>query len=1314
MRCPQCQGENSSEANFCSVCGFRFSKEGPRFAHTQTIRLRSTELTPGQLFALRYEVIEELGRGGMGRVYRVLDKKIEEEVGLKLIHPEISSDQMMIARFRNELKIARKITHKNVCRMYDLGQDEDTYYITMEYVPGEDLKSLVRKTGSLPADRTISIGKQIADGLAEAHDLGVVHRDLKSQNIMIDKARNVRIMDFGIACAAQSREVPETHLIIGTPDYMSPEQAEGGDADPRSDLYSLGIILYEMTTGHVPFEGDTALDLIRKQKTEIPRPPTDFNPQLRDDLNRLILKCLEKDRSRRFQEARHIYLELDSIEKDIRLSSAPGQRPALPSFFEDYDGGAEAEPPVLVARESELERLHAYLNTARAGSGQVVFITGEAGQGKTALSSSFAASANLAHDDLIVVSGKCNAQTGIGDPYLPFREVLSMLTGDIEAKWRAKAVSRDHAIRLWNFLPVSVRALLDNGPGLIDTFVEGRAIVARALSYSSGNEEWLTGLRKLVDIRESGRAVSSLQQSDFFEQYTRVLRLLAVRKPLLIILDDLQWADTGSVQLLFHLGRQLQGQRILIVGCYRPAEVALGRHQERHPLESVVQEFRRIFGSTAIDLGREEDRQFLEAIIDTESNKLGPAFRDFLFQQTKGHPLFTVELLRAMQDQGAIVRDSEGNWVEGTALDWKKLPVRMEAVIAERILRLPDSLREILAWASIEGEEFTAEVIAGVQGKDDLEVVRLLSNELDKRHQLVKAQGILEVNGRRLSKYRFHHILFQRYLYSTMDEVELAFRHEKVGRAIEILYGTEAKTLSIQLARHFKIARSPVKQIQYLEKAGEQALRHYAYREAIDFLSEVETLVKEALAEPSSFRRARRELWQGEACLGIGRLQESCDHLEGAISILDRAVPNKSWKMILGILRQVLRQVHHRLRPAHAVGRSKARATVLLTAARAYGYYAEMHYYMRKKFPAIYASLRALNLAESAGPSVELANNYGNMCVAAAVIPLHGLARIYARKAREVAQMVDPDSTLGYSMIISSIYSLGICQWETAEDMALQALRIFQRIGDWRRWEIAISCQARASFFQGDFRRSAREYSQLYEKALRRGDRQNQLLGLQGQAMTQLRRGHVQKVFQLLDAMDYETLSDEYAIEKLWACAILARTRLLQSQRELALKAAERAMSLFASSDPRIASAVAYMLATEVVLELYETSGLGNTPEQKTLMNMARLCCRNLARFARVFPVCQPSVNLWEGFYVWHEGKTGRARRLWQKSLRSAMKLKMPLDCGLAHYEIGRHASGAEFAEHLSAACKTFSELGASYQFARAEAALKSQAEARA
>lgn len=325
MKCPECQHENPAGIFYCGNCGIRLlSPEEIEHAKTLTLQAPILELPRGDMFAQRYEVIEELEKGSLGRVYRVLDTKTGQELVLKLIEPEIS-DSRTLELIGSELSTASKISHKNVNRMLRISEESGTHYITMEYVHGETLKAMMRMTRQFSVGTAVSIAKQICEGLSEAHKQGMVHRDLKPQNIMIDKQGVVRIMDFGIARSPEAKGTTRPGVMNGTPEYASPEQIQFRKLDPRSDIYSLGIILFEMLTGRVPFEGDTPVSIALKHKSENPPDPASFNPRIPVDLNRIIKKCLEKDRQKRYGSAPELLADLDAWEKGL-----PAGERALP------------------------------------------------------------------------------------------------------------------------------------------------------------------------------------------------------------------------------------------------------------------------------------------------------------------------------------------------------------------------------------------------------------------------------------------------------------------------------------------------------------------------------------------------------------------------------------------------------------------------------------------------------------------------------------------------------------------------------------------------------------------------------------------------------------------------------------------------------------------------------------------------------------------------------------------------------------------------------------------------------------------------
>ena len=321
MKCPECHHDNPDHARFCSKCGAKFphmEESTTNEAVAPTLLAPSTSQTNiGAVIAGRYEILQELGTGGMGKVYRVKDRQIDEEVALKVLKPEIAADGNKIERFLNELKLARKISHGNICRMYHLAIEEGIPYITMEYVAGEELASLIKRKGQVSVQEAVSITAQVCDGLAEAHRIGIVHRDLKPQNIMIDEQGKAIIMDFGIAHSVETSGATQEGMIIGTPDYMPPEQVSGKNVDGRSDIYSLGVILFELLTGTIPFSGDSPLSIALKHKTQEPPDPRDFNPDIPEAIAAMILKCMKKDQAKRYQTAGELLAELREIERSI-------------------------------------------------------------------------------------------------------------------------------------------------------------------------------------------------------------------------------------------------------------------------------------------------------------------------------------------------------------------------------------------------------------------------------------------------------------------------------------------------------------------------------------------------------------------------------------------------------------------------------------------------------------------------------------------------------------------------------------------------------------------------------------------------------------------------------------------------------------------------------------------------------------------------------------------------------------------------------------------------------------------------------------
>ncbi len=328
----------------------------------------------------------------------------------------------------------------------------------------------------------------------------------------------------------------------------------------------------------------------------------------------------------------------------------------------------------------------------------------------------------------MAIGGACTALGGLGDPYLPFRQAFAALTGDLTGRLASGAVSRSQAVRLWEALPETLRVLVERGPALPGLILPSAPLLVCAQEALAADDPILGRLRQII-ARAADTAVE-LQAGQFFSQVTDFLAALSASGPMALVIDDLQWADAGTISLLFHLSRNLTNSAILLVGAYRPEEIAVD--DSRQPHGKVLAEIRRSFGDAWLGLDAtspDEGRAFVDAYLDAGPNTLGPAFRASLYAHTGGHALFTAEIIHSLRSRSLLVQDTDRGWVQAKEIDWAQLPARVEGVIEERLGRLPADLCALLQAASVEGEEFTAQVIARAVGGDERTVMRQLGRE---------------------------------------------------------------------------------------------------------------------------------------------------------------------------------------------------------------------------------------------------------------------------------------------------------------------------------------------------------------------------------------------------------------------------------------------------------------------------------------------------------------------------------------------------------------------------------------------------------
>ena len=402
---------------------------------------------------------------------------------------------------------------------------------------------------------------------------------------------------------------------------MSPEQLSDKTVDDRSDQFSFGTILYEMLAGKRPFDKPSAVQtvvaIMEAEPDPLPR-----HRRVPDALTAVVMRLLAKSPRDRFPSTREVAERLKAARSEP-LTTSTGRVPfrsqetELPEFLNaPSDEGESRSAPFFVGRDSAYAWLSERLQKALTGAGQLVFVTGEPGSGKTSLFNEFIRRAQEEHDEFVTAVGYCNAQTGAGDPYLPFREIAHLLTGDVEARREARAMGRGEALRLWHLLPHALATLLKVGPDLVETFVGASGLLERAEQYGCRTAD-REQLQELAAQKATQEVATGVQQSLLLEQCAKFLQGLSRRRPLLLVFEDLHWADAGTIALLCHLCQQLDGFPVMIAGSYRPEH--LNREgDDRHPLEAARHELRRKYGEFELRIGEARGREFVHALIDAQ------------------------------------------------------------------------------------------------------------------------------------------------------------------------------------------------------------------------------------------------------------------------------------------------------------------------------------------------------------------------------------------------------------------------------------------------------------------------------------------------------------------------------------------------------------------------------------------------------------------------------------------------------------------------------------------------------------------------
>jgi predicted ATPase len=753
-----------------------------------------------------YQILSPLGKGGMGVVYKARQLSLDRPVALKVLPLECAQDPVWLARFRGEALTASSLNHPNICTIYDTRERAGRPFLSMELIEGRTLATVAAQ--HLGVEEVCRLVAQAARALAAAHAAGVVHRDIKPANLMVRDDGIVKVLDFGLArrlrtatdqSAARGNTDPGT--LVGTVLYMSPEQARAEPVGPASDIFSLGLVLYELATGQHPFLPDSEEGVLNAIMTQAPLPPARLNPQIPAPLDALIQHMLSKD-----ARLRPAAVEVAEALAELSDTSTCLPRGALTG---------PARCPT-VGRRQELAELHAGFESAAAGRGMMLCVTGEPGLGKTTLVETFLH--DLAADGRTwrLARGHCSERLAGAEAYLPFLEALdSLLQGD-------------------------------GGPAA--------AQVMKLLAPS-----WYMQLVPLA-TDETAAARSPLEARDASQERRKrefglFVQELSRRHPLVIFLDDVHWADPSSIDLLAYLGSKCAALRVLLILTYRPSDL----RRCQHPFKPVKLELQGRGVCREIEL-RFLTRDDLESYVDQAfaGHQFPAEFPAVLHGRTEGNPLFMVDLLRYLRERGVIVQD-HGRWALVRAMPdlQRELPESVRGIIQRKTDQLCEADRQLLMAASVQGRDFDSAVVAHILERDPADVEERLQ-VLDRVYALVRlVREQVSPNGTLTLRYSFVHVLYQNALYAMLLPTRKATWSGVAARALQKHYGETCPTVAAQLALLFEAARQPAKAIEYFLLAARNAVEVFAHREAVG-------LARRGLAllatQPDTPARSQQEL----------------------------------------------------------------------------------------------------------------------------------------------------------------------------------------------------------------------------------------------------------------------------------------------------------------------------------------------------------------------------------------------------------------------------------------------------------------------
>ncbi len=826
----------------------------------------------------RYRLDAELGHGGMGTVYRVYDTLLDRPVAVKVVSNTALGTEGR-ARLLREARAAAKLNHPNIMTIYDAGEENNLPFIVIELIAGQSLREAARPS----VEQTVEIAKQICAALKHAHDSGIIHRDLKPDNVMVvqtssprpplseapfrapesgqinsgeggaatppllksslrfqeshgDAARRgpggevrVKLMDFGLAFSFGASRLTREDALVGTAAYLAPELIEGKPASAASDLYALGVMLYELLAGQLPFSADNIAAMLSQHLYAPVTPASTYNAAIPPAFDLLILRLLAKLPEQRPASASEVRQMLDLL-----------SHPSLPGVSLEVTMLDRIVRGRLIGREPELAEANIVWQQARAGAGQVLLISGEPGIGKTRFTRELMAQARLNGGQVLL--GECYAEGSA--PYAPLAQAIQTtldLTGFQNLLGLPSPVLAD---------------LITLAPALRATF---------------------------PDVPPNLPLEALAEQQRLFESVVSFFAALSAQAPVLLVIDDAHWADSATLSLLRHLARRTvktlpaTSLRLLIVLTYREIEL-----DEARAFYDVLTDLDHERLATRLKLTRLDKDQTRDLLATMFQEEITSDFLNGIYRETEGNPFFVEEVCKALIAEGQLRRES-GQW-KRPGMEQLQIPQSIKLAIQRRVGKLPEAAQETLRLAAVLGREFEFDALQAMSDLDEDRLVDAL--ELAQRAQLINEVPRTSRTAR--LSFAFAHALIPTTLRERLSSLRRQRLHKRAAQALERIHADRLDTLAAQLGQHYAEAGDGEKAIEYLLKAGDQARRVYAYDEAIEHYQQALTFLKDS-GPDELVRAARTEMSLGGLYHSVLNFEQSQQAYDEAFALWQRS-----------------------------------------------------------------------------------------------------------------------------------------------------------------------------------------------------------------------------------------------------------------------------------------------------------------------------------------------------------------------------------------------------------------------------------------